>query len=350
MDKKKINVAITGYYNDQFINNFIFNNNNNNNTNELAFKKYQELKKNAHKHNILINTLDLFNKIKPDCVIIVEYPGNKKIKNLLKLEVPLILLIEECEVVNNLNINSINLDYFHKIFTFDDGLISKSDKFLKFNTYSFIENYKVSKNFENKKLLTLIASNKKSTHLNELYSERLKIIEWYEKNNSKNFDLFGQSWDKFVFPLNNNSLRYLNSKKFLLIQKFFAKKRNSWKGIIKNKNLILSKYKFNIAFENSKNVKGYICEKIFDSFAASSIPIYYGASNIDQHIPSNTFIDYREFPNIKNLNYFLENISKNEYINYLDNIEKFLNSRKVNQFTSKYFSNSIINVIKDLFK
>ena len=72
---RNINVAITGYYQKQYINNFLFNNNNDNNTNELAFKKYQELRVNAYKQNISINTLDLFVNNKPDCILIVEYPG-----------------------------------------------------------------------------------------------------------------------------------------------------------------------------------------------------------------------------------------------------------------------------------
>ncbi len=44
-----------------------------------------------------------------------------------------------------------------------------------------------------------------------------------------------------------------------------------------------------------KNKPGYITEKIWDSFKARSIPIYWGASNIEEYIPINTFIDFRKF-------------------------------------------------------
>ena len=44
-------------------------------------------------------------------------------------------------------------------------------------------------------------------------------------------------------------------------------------GIIKNKILFLSNYKFSIAMENSEG-DGYLSEKIIDSFEAGTIPIY----------------------------------------------------------------------------
>lgn len=53
----------------------------------------------------------------------------------------------------------------------------------------------------------------------------------------------------------------------------------------------LSAYKFVIAFENSL-VMDYVSEKIFDAWAAGAIPIYYGASNIEDYVPGpNSFID-----------------------------------------------------------
>ena len=153
-----------------------------------------------------------------------------------------------------------------------------------------------------------------------------------------------------VFSLNNNSLRFLNSRKFSYLQYFFATKRSSWNGTVKNKSTVLSQYKFNIAFENAKNIRGYICEKIFDSFAAYSVPIYYGAPNILSYIPKNAFIDYRDFKTIKNLNLFLESMNQNEYYDYLENIENYLKSKEVYQFTSEYFSESILNLVSDMFK
>ena len=50
---------------------------------------------------------------------------------------------------------------------------------------------------------------------------------------------------------------------------------NNVGGPVKNKNEFCSKYKFNIAFENSVS-PGYTTEKIMQPYTVNSIPIYYG--------------------------------------------------------------------------
>ena len=64
---------------------------------------------------------------------------------------------------------------------------------------------------------------------------------------------------------------------------------NNNAGIIKNKILFLSKYKFSIAMENSEG-DGYLSEKIIDSFEAGTIPIYYGDYMLDEFINPNSYI------------------------------------------------------------
>ena len=74
-----------------------------------------------------------------------------------------------------------------------------------------------------------------------------------------------------------------------------------------------------------KNRPGYITEKIWDSFKARSVPIYWGAANIEKYIPMNTFIDFRQFNgDFEKLVTFLSQISENQYTEYIQNIENFL--------------------------
>ncbi len=49
--------------------------------------------------------------------------------------------------------------------------------------------------YDNKKFITMICGNKHSTDRNELYSERLNIIQYFEQNNIE-FDLYGFGWNK----------------------------------------------------------------------------------------------------------------------------------------------------------
>ena len=73
-----------------------------------------------------------------------------------------------------------------------------------------------------------------------------------------------------------------------------------YRGPCKSKYEVLCQYKFGICFENME-MKGYITEKIFDCFYAGTIPIYFGASNIEDLIPSESYIDFRKFTSWKAL-------------------------------------------------
>jgi len=45
----------------------------------------------------------------------------------------------------------------------------------------------------------MIAGNKRSSHPLELYSERLRAIEWFEKEHPADFDLYGIGWNQNYF-------------------------------------------------------------------------------------------------------------------------------------------------------
>jgi len=61
---------------------------------------------------------------------------------------------------------------------------------------------------------------------------------------------------------------------------------------------VINKYKFNLCFENVYHELwsyDYISERIFSCFRAKTIPIYWGCYNIQQYIPKELFIDFREY-------------------------------------------------------
>lgn len=71
--------------------------------------------------------------------------------------------------------------------------------------------------------------------------------------------------------------------------------KNNIGGAVKDKQTFLSKYKFNIAFENS-SYDGYTTEKIVDAFAARVIPIYYGDPRIVSDFNPKAFINVHDYP------------------------------------------------------
>ena len=120
---------------------------------------------------------------------------------------------------------------------------------------------------------SLFGNNKISSHPKDLFSERKKIIEWFEKNHPENFKFYGLNWDKKYFS-KPRILRTLNRVNF--VSKLFGTNYSTYGGWVDDKLATLKNYKFSICFENVYGFTGYITEKIFDSFLGSCIPIYLG--------------------------------------------------------------------------
>ncbi len=80
------------------------------------------------------------------------------------------------------------------------------------------------------------------------------------------------------------------------------------------------------------NTSGYITEKIWDSFKAKTVPIYWGASNIEDYVPKNCYIDYRDFLDFEKLYTFLSNMTEIEYNTYIGNIESFLETKEAKRW------------------
>ena len=192
----------------------------------------------------------------------------------------------------------------------------------------------------------MIASNKgfKDSNNNELYSERVGFIRWFEKNYPDEFDLYGTKWDQYRFG-HSYFGRVLNKIKPLRKKNLF----HSYKGVVDSKNETMKNYMFSICYENIKDQNGYITEKIFDSFFAGCVPIYWGAKNVTDYIPKECFIDKRDFDSFEQIYRYMASMDKKIYVNYLDNIEEFLNSSKADPFRAETFANTIAGEIaKDL--
>lgn len=228
-----------------------------------------------------------------------------------------IIIITEPKHVFPNNYNPESLKYFNKILTWDDTVID-SKKFFKYyfvqSSLAMIENIYP---FNEKKMCTLIASNKNFSHENALYKARQEAIEFFESKHSDSFDFYGFGW--------NQSYR-------------------TYKGEILNKTEVLRKYKFCICYENISNQSGYITEKIFGVFIAGCVPIYWGAPNITNYIPENCFIDRRKFPDLASLYHYISTMTEEEYNKYLNSIKKFLESPNSEKFSVSNFVSTLIKI------
>ncbi|KAN0042710.1 hypothetical protein ACTA71_012633 [Dictyostelium dimigraforme] len=77
------------------------------------------------------------------------------------------------------------------------------------------------------------------------------------------------------------------------------------------KELVLSKYKFSLAFENN-NITDYVTEKVYTSLLSGSIPIYMGSPNIDEWVPRKSIIKTDDFKSPKELVDYIIYLSKNK--------------------------------------
>jgi hypothetical protein len=124
---------------------------------------------------------------------------------------------------------------------------------------------------------------------------------------------------------------------------------SSYRGKVTSKLETMQKYRFSICYENVRDLPGYITEKIWDSFFAGCVPVYWGSSNITNYIPEDCFIDRRKFANHEELYKFMVSMTEAEYTAYQARIATFLSSEKARPFSAEAFAETIVNtIVRDL--
>ena len=210
-------------------------------------------------------------------------------------------------------------DCFGRIYTWHDDLVD-GVRFFKFHFPCMTQRIDRLIPYEERKFLTLIASRLSSKHPNELYSEREKLIRFFEAHPEESFDLYGRHWAKRKF--------------------------RCWKGEIPapDKMKVLKQYRFAIAYENSFE-RGYVTEKLWDCFAVGVVPIYWGAPNIAEMIPADCFIDRRQFQSDEELVQFLKGISEEEWAGYVERAGRFLQSEDASHYTFNSYAKTLAQAV-----
>lgn len=332
---KKEFIALKPFNNKVFYNNAIFN------EHSLTGSAYLiATQKLLAKRNIILNTIDISTNTptQKDIYMDVPYPWELKLwVRILKNSKKSILFIVEPPIVNPFNFMKIFHLFFFKIFTWKDNLIDNI-KYYKYYHPKSKEGIGTKQiPFKNKKFLILMNGNLLpflpfrllSLSTKQLYTERIKAIEFFDTYYPSDFYLYGKGWNK---PQRfNTAQRLFGYKKYKTYQGEFPQK---------NKYKILSNFKFALCFENSE-INGYISEKIIECFKVQCVPIYLGAPNIEDYISSKCFIDFRKFKNYKELIEFLNTIDENTYNTYIRNIKDFLLSK---EFSKRWSTDAFAKV------
>jgi alpha(1,3/1,4) fucosyltransferase len=248
------------------------------------------------------------------------------------------LIMLESRAVRPRNYDLGTHEFFAKIFTNADDLVDDR-KYYKVNyTREFPSSLR--DRLEGKeKFCVLIAANKKQEDPQELTSERLRLIRWFDRNHPEEFDLYGKDWDLYTFSGPPRYLKRLN--RYRCIRKLFAQLPSCYRGMAESKSETLSKYRFCIAYENVSGVNGYITEKLFDAFIAGCVPVYFGAPNITAHVPKDCFIDRRDFVSHEDLYSHMKSITDWQFREYIERIEAYLGSEAAKEYTPVHFAETI---------
>lgn len=163
----------------------------------------------------------------------------------------------------------------------------------------------------------------------QLYGKRIEGMANLAKFQA--VDLYGRGWNQWWSHRSMWPPYWFNYKTLMSI----------YKGPCASKYEVLSQYKFSLCFENMA-MTGYVTEKIFDCFYAGCVPIYLGAPNIEELIPKECFIDFRQFANWQNLWQFIQQLSENDIQAYRDAAKLFMQSETF----LKYY-NALEAIIQD---
>ena len=152
--------------------------------------------------------------------------------------------------------------------------------------------------------------------------------------------LFDRGFCSFVVS-NNNNAHPMRTKLFKLLNERIDNVASGGAYLnnighrVDDKNDFISRYKFNIAAENSF-VDGYVTEKIADALVSRTVPIYMGDKMVNEDFNPDAFISVTDFPTFGELVKFINQVKddKDWYKDFLcaplfygKNMQKFYTDR-----------------------
>lgn len=296
-----------------------------------SLERFYCLKKALSNYGIKCDTIDICQESSIDILVCSDITPNLKFMLSVIRRNPFVKILylpTEPPVVSCLHASFIMSNMpFDRILFWNDDFVARYDHAFKCNIGQPVINPKSIPHlpFQSKKFLVAITSSKLIRHKNGLHKERYVAFNFFSQK-PIDFDLFGVGWDKVSLPFVHKSYR----------------------GTCATKRDVLKNYKFSICFENAKNYPGLITEKIFDCFAAGTVPIYYGPPNVKDFIPEGCFINFCDFPDYESLYKYLVNMSQEEYDEYLIAAKRFIESKEYYQFTSDGYASLLLMQVKSL--
>ena len=207
-----------------------------------------------------------------------------------------------------------------------------------------------------RRFLVMINAHKQTRiRVNELYTERLRAVEFF--NRFGEIDLYGRDFDGPPARMATRMPRAL--------ARLERRARMRWEGVrpptdplrvaarqafrgprAPRKADTLGNYTFSLCFENCV-LESYIPEKIFDCFYAGTVPVYWGAPDVERWIPAESFVDMRQFQGYEELREFLHSRSPEQIEEYRVAARDFLRSERFRPFSKETFAQLVAGIVAE---
>jgi alpha(1,3/1,4) fucosyltransferase len=205
-----------------------------------------------------------------------------------------------------------------------------------------------------RRFLTMINANKlPQLTLHELYTERLRAVEYF--NGHGEIDLYGIGWEGPAYrvtttrtPGRVRAVAHHARSRWERMRPpsdpLRVAARAAWRGPVASKADVLSRYTYAICFENMV-LEGWITEKIFDCFFSGTIPVYLGAPDVVRWIPPECFVDMRRFNGYAELREYLKHLGPDQIDGYRQAARDYLRSDAFSPFTKEAFAERLAGIV-----
>lgn len=178
----------------------------------------------------------------------------------------------------------------------------------------------------------------------ELFTERMRAVEVLGRTND--IDLYGVGWDKASLRMGRTWVPWTFRRAQIAVNNWIDRvhpdpllvaARRVYKGQLETKWETLSRYDFILCFENTR-LPGWLTEKFFENLRVGTIPIYWGATDIQSLVPPDCFIDMRQFAGYPELLSFLKSLDRKAIMRYREAGRAFLESPAFEPFSQETFA------------
>jgi hypothetical protein len=186
-----------------------------------------------------------------------------------------------------------------------------------------------------------------------LDAERLAAFEYFAA--AGQLDLYGREWDQPPYRVGRQHIPYTfrRLERAIRVQwrrvrpdPQLATIRTAWRGPAPSKSQTISGYRFALCFENMA-LRGWITEKLFDCFFSGTVPIYLGATDIEEHVWPECYIDRRQFTSYDDLHAYITTMPDREWNGYREAAREYLASPDYRRFSKDAFADLFVQIVRE---